>query len=65
MLKDFLKILGVVVFGFIGIFAFMYAFMFMVAGPTLMHVIIGTPIALIVLAGCIFGVAKIAGSEYS
>lgn len=57
--KDFLAILGCVFLIFVCIFSFMSAFMFMVAGPTIMHTIIGTPIALTILSGAIFGIKKI------
>lgn len=58
-LKDFLKILGIVVLAFVCLFSFICAFMFMIAGPTLIHAIIGTPIALILMAGSIFGASRL------
>jgi hypothetical protein len=61
--KDFLAILGYVFLSFICIFSFIAAFMFMVAGPTIVHTIIGTPVALTVLTSAIFGIKKIADSS--
>lgn len=58
-LKDFLKILGIVVCAFVCLFSFICAFMLMVAGPTLVHTIIGTPVALVLMAGSIFGASKL------
>lgn len=58
--KEFLAILGCVFLFFVCIFSFTVAFMFMAAGPTIVHTIIGTPIALTVLASAIFGIKKIA-----
>lgn len=56
--KEFLAILICVFLIFTCIFSFLAACLFMIAGPTIMHTIIGTPIALTVLSASIFGIKK-------
>ena len=58
-LKVFLTILGCVFLMFVCIFSFTAAFMFMVAGPTIMHTFIGGPVSLVILSGAIFGIKKL------
>ncbi len=60
---EFFRILGYVVLGFIAFFSGMASIMFMIGGPTLLHVLTGVPTSLLILSGSIYGIQKIMESE--